>query len=75
MIIPMVCFTCGCPIAHQWEPYQQLVEHFQIDTERINGGFKQDDSPEYCALAILCVYRECCRRMFICQMDMYDKVS
>ena len=25
MIIPMVCFTCGKPISHLWEPYIKEV--------------------------------------------------
>lgn len=64
MIIPMVCFTCGKPIAHLWITYQELlITH------------AADESPAFTALQKLAIHRECCRRMFLCQHDMYTQVK
>ena len=36
MIIPMVCFTCGKPIAHLWRPYLEWVQNYtQMYQEKI----------------------------------------
>ena len=65
MIIPMTCFSCGKPIAHLYDRYQQLVKQFsQQNTEGASPAFK--------ALAELRIGRTCCRRMFLAQQDMYD---
>jgi len=67
MIIPMCCFTCGNPIAHIYKEYLELLD---TKLEQSNN-----ESPEFNALATLKIHRECCRRMFICQKDMYDVIS
>jgi DNA-directed RNA polymerase subunit N (RpoN/RPB10) len=70
MIIPMICFSCGKPIAHLWENYLDLVKHYELE-----GKIKKNTrTPEFLALAQLKIGRECCRRMFLCQHDMYEKV-
>jgi DNA-directed RNA polymerase subunit N (RpoN/RPB10) len=71
MIIPMVCFTCGKPCAHLYERYQELVKKYEL--EAASGG--KDKTPEFLALADLKIGRSCCRRMYICQHDMYEKVK
>jgi DNA-directed RNA polymerase subunit N (RpoN/RPB10) len=71
MIIPMVCFSCGKPIAHLWFDYLNLVKQFELE----QAGTKPEKSPEYLALKELKIGRECCRRMFLCQHDMYEKVK
>ena len=36
MIIPMVCFTCGKPIAHLWRHYLEWVQNYtQMYQEKI----------------------------------------
>ena len=91
MIIPMVCFTCGKPIAHLWfgpTGYLALVKehtiHINMQRKKIieTSPSEQDMSanlaslptPEFVALQQLQIMRECCRRMFLCQHDMYEKV-
>jgi DNA-directed RNA polymerase subunit N (RpoN/RPB10) len=69
MIIPMCCFSCGKQIAHLWEPYLALVKDYELDT------LKTTKTPEFRAMAKLKIGRECCRRMFLCQHDMYDKIN
>jgi DNA-directed RNA polymerase I, II, and III subunit RPABC5/DNA-directed RNA polymerase subunit N len=63
----MVCFTCGFPIAHLYEKYLTLINEYEKNPE--------DKTPEFLALRDLKVGRHCCRRMFICQQDMYTKIK
>jgi DNA-directed RNA polymerase I, II, and III subunit RPABC5/DNA-directed RNA polymerase subunit N len=83
MIIPMVCFSCGKPIAHLWEDYLKIVKHYQsggapnppfIDRDHQCDPSLVKETPEFMALCHLRVSRECCRRMFLCQYDMYEKI-
>ena len=60
MIIPIRCFSCGKPIAHLWEKYQ----------EKIAKGEEPGK-----ALADLGLDRYCCRAMFLGQVDTIDQVS
>ena len=69
MIIPVVCITCGKPIGHLWDRYNKLVEHYSKILD------PKGNSAEYLALKDLKFFRTCCRRMFLCQQDMYDKIS
>jgi DNA-directed RNA polymerase subunit N (RpoN/RPB10) len=66
MIIPMVCFTCGTPISHLWQKYTDYVKNYEDMGET---------NPEFLALKDLNIGRHCCRRMFICQHDMYHKIK
>lgn len=75
MIIPMVCFSCGKPIAHLWFPYLELVKKFEL--EQKTNPSESSRTPEFLALADPSVglVRQCCRRMFLCQHDMYTKIK
>ena len=57
MIIPIRCFSCGKPIAHLWEEYQ----------ERIAKGEPKKDVMDSLGLA-----RYCCRAMFLGHVDLTD---
>jgi len=70
MIIPMVCFSCGKPIAHLWFTYLELLKKYETDQKNTSSEY----SPVYLALRDLKIGRACCRRMFICQHDMYEQV-
>lgn len=58
MIIPIRCFTCNKPIAGKWKKYNELKKQHQ------NGK----------VLDMLGMKRECCRRMFISQVDLIDNI-
>lgn len=60
MIIPIRCFTCGKPIAQDWEKYKKMVD-----------GKK---SPKD-ALDELGYTRICCRRMFLSHEELIDRVA
>lgn len=59
MIIPIRCFTCGNPIAQDWEEY----------TERTKKG----EDPKK-VLDSLDYERYCCRRMFLSHSEIIDDI-
>ncbi|MFH0862782.1 MAG: DNA-directed RNA polymerase subunit N [Candidatus Altiarchaeota archaeon] len=59
MIIPVRCFSCGKPVAQDWEEY----------IERTGKGEASDK-----VLDSLRHMRYCCRRMFISHSDVIDEV-
>ena len=60
MIIPMRCFSCGKPIAHLWEEYQQRVA--------------KGESPDK-VMDSLGLERYCCRRMLISNANFIDDIN
>lgn len=59
MIIPVRCFTCNKTIAHLWNEYE--------------NGLKNDMKPKD-ILDQLNLTRYCCRRMFISNVNILDKL-
>lgn len=59
MIIPVRCKTCNKVIGSSWEPYQKLLSE----------GYSKSD-----ALDTLGFKRYCCRVMFLCHVDLTDKI-
>ncbi len=59
MIIPIRCFTCGKPIAHLWEEYE----------ERVGKG--EDPGKVMDSLGLK---RYCCRRMLLTHADLIDNL-
>ena len=59
MIIPVRCFSCGKPIGHLWEKYQERI--------------KTEDPKK--VLDDLGVKRQCCRAMFLGHVDLIDTAA
>ncbi len=59
MIIPIRCFSCGKPIAQDWEEY----------SERTLKGENPDK-----VMDSLGYDRYCCRRMFISHTEIIDEI-
>ena len=59
MIIPVRCFTCGKPIASQYEEFKKRVEAGESAKEVLDS---------------LGVARYCCRRMIVAQVDLIDEL-
>lgn len=57
MIIPIRCFSCGKPVAHLWEEYQEKVA--------------KGDKPKK-VLDQLGLERYCCRGVFLGHVDLID---
>ncbi|MFT4261116.1 MAG: DNA-directed RNA polymerase subunit N [Candidatus Woesearchaeota archaeon] len=60
MIIPVRCFSCGKPIGHLWEEYQDRVA-------------KGEDQKK--VLDSLGLERQCCRAMFLGHVDLIDTAA
>lgn len=60
MIIPVRCFSCGKPVGHLWEEYQQ----------RINKG-----EDKKIVLDELGLERQCCRATFLGHVDLIDMAA
>lgn len=59
MIIPVRCFSCGKPIGHHWQEYQEKAR---------KGQGKQ-------ALDALGVTRYCCRSQLLGHVDLIDTAA
>jgi len=60
MIIPIRCMSCGKPVGHLWEDYQEAVKK----------GQKPKD-----ALDKLGLTRPCCRSLFLTHVDLTEKTG
>lgn len=60
MIIPIRCFSCGKPIAHLWEQYNEKLKKGE-------DGKKVMDK--------LGLERYCCRSIFLGHVDLIDMAS
>ena len=59
MIIPVRCFSCGMPVGHLWEKYNEQI--------------KTDDKKK--ALDDLGVERMCCRGTFLGHVDLLETIA
>lgn len=57
MLIPVVCFACGKPVAHLWEDYSERIK---------NGEHPKKVMDE------LGLERYCCRALFMGHVDLID---
>lgn len=60
MIIPVRCYSCGKPIAHLWEEY--------------NDRIKKGEDPKK-VMDSLGLSRFCCRAQFLGHVDLLDDIS
>ena len=58
-MIPIRCFSCNKVIANKWEKYK-----FNLDS-----GMSANN-----AFVELGIQRYCCKRMFLCHVDIIDKL-
>ena len=60
MIIPIRCVSCGKPVGHLWEAYQEKLK---------KGESKKK------AMDDLGLERYCCRALFMGHVELIDKVA
>ncbi len=60
MIIPVRCFSCGKPIGHLWETYQQRVKAGE-DAKKVMDELGLD--------------RYCCRATLLGHVDLIDMAA
>ena len=84
MIFPVRCFTCNKPISDLWFKYNSLLlqyrkedenenldvqSHELLDTNYIVNQNNIKETAEKKALDFLGIERQCCRRHFLCHID------
>lgn len=85
MIIPVRCMTCGALISDKWQKYQEvLLDHKNklgqknvviLDVDRVVQDVNTEAKTAEClALEELKIHRMCCRRHFLCNIDMIDVI-
>jgi DNA-directed RNA polymerase I, II, and III subunit RPABC5 len=55
---PIRCFTCGKVIGHKWEKYREYLQQYTVEQ----------------SLDKLGMVRQCCRRMFLTNVNVKDKI-
>jgi len=77
MIIPIRCMSCGKAIADKWRYYQEEVKKRKKD-ETLDryyfDGNNIPNTPEKEVLDLLNLKRPCCRKHFLTQIDLIDKI-
>lgn len=79
MIIPIRCMTCNKVIANKYQLYLRLVEkelkEQNEDTNIIDNIDNFDiDTPQKRIFKKLNITRYCCKRHFISQVNLIDKI-
>lgn len=77
MIIPIRCMNCGKPIADKWLKYKEMLKSMKGDQAEVPfymDGTTVPNTPEKQLLDKLKLYRICCRKHFLTQKDLMDKI-
>jgi DNA-directed RNA polymerase subunit N (RpoN/RPB10) len=77
MIIPIRCMNCGKPIAQLWLMWQRRLRELkgeQAELPYYMDGTTVPDTPERRVLDELGLHRPCCRKHFLTQKDLMDKI-
>ena len=77
MIIPIRCMSCGKTIADKWRYYQEEVKKRKKDETLERYYFDGNNipiTPEKEVLDLLDLKRPCCRKHFLTQIDLIDKI-
>ena len=77
MIIPIRCMNCGKLIADKWRYYQEKLRQIKGDQSELPyymDGTTVPDTPEKKVLDELGLTRPCCRKHFLTQKDLIEKI-
>lgn len=77
MIIPIRCMGCGKEIASLWRFYQQQLKQAKGDQAEQRVYFDGTSIPETAEKKILDAMgltRPCCRKHFLTQVDLIDRI-
>lgn len=83
MLIPVRCFSCNKVISNQWTKYVELINKYRdetqqtgmelLDVDELKSTVKKETA-EFKALRDLNIKRLCCRRHFLCNVDLIDDI-
>jgi DNA-directed RNA polymerase subunit N (RpoN/RPB10) len=79
MITVILCMNCGKVLADKWRVYQMMVKQMKGGKENSETPYYMDgkglpDTPEGRVLDQLGLKRICCRKHFLTQKDLIDKI-
>lgn len=77
MIIPIRCMSCGNMIADKWRYYQNELKRLKggVLSERYHFDGKEiPQTPEKKIMDTLNFRRPCCRKHFLTQIDLMEKI-
>ncbi len=77
MIIPERCMNCGKPISNKWRFYEKKRQEMRMDKDQNKVYFDGSSLPETVEKKILDALglkRQCCRKHFLTQVDLIDKI-
>ena len=77
MIIPIRCMSCGKEIASLWRYYQEQLRLFkgeQAEQRVYFDGTTIPETAEKKVLDAMGMNRPCCRKHFLTQVDLIDKI-
>ena len=77
MIIPIRCMNCGKLIADKWRYYQLKLRQMKGDQSELPyymDGTTVPDTPEKKVLDEIGLTRPCCRKHFLTQKDLIEKI-
>ena len=77
MLPPIRCMNCGKPIADQWRFYQAKLKEMKgenAEQKLYFDGTSIPETPEKKILDSLGVLRPCCRKHFLTQVDLIEKI-
>jgi len=77
MIIPVRCMNCGKLIADKWRFYQKQLKLYKGEQAEERVYFDGTTIPETAEKKILDamkITRACCRKHFLTQVDLIDKI-
>ena len=74
MIIPILCFTCGKPLADKYDYYIEEVSKLAASASAKNSAPHFDDVKTGPILDKLGLKRYCCRRHMLTTVDMMETI-
>ena len=77
MIIPIRCMNCGKLLADKWRFYQEQLRTMkgaQAEERVYFDGGKMAETAEKKILDAMNIKRPCCRKHFLTQVDLIDKI-
>lgn len=78
MIIPIRCMSCGKVLADKWRYYQEQVKKLKKGSDDVEhyyfDGKTIPDTPEKLVMDSLKLKRPCCRKHFLTQVDLMDRI-
>jgi len=77
MITVVLCMNCGKILADKWRYYQKRLRELKGESAEVPfymDGVSLPDTPEGRVLDELGLKRICCRKHFLTQKDLMDKI-